>query len=74
MSEAPWQERFANSLKGKDQHQLTGLINKCYWMANSQSGADYTDGVERDIWKAKARMAIEKRISRAKQLKGMRHE
>ena len=70
MSEAPWQERFANSLKGKDQHQLTCLVNKCYSMANSQSGANYTDGVERNIWKTKARMAIEKRSSLAKQHKG----
>jgi hypothetical protein len=67
MSEAAWQKRFANSLKGKDQHQLTGLINFCYWMAHTQSG-------DVNIWKAKAKMAIEKRISRAKQLKGMRHE
>lgn len=74
MSEAAWQKRFANSLKGKDQHQLTGLINECCWMANAGYGDNYTDIIERDIWKAKAKMAIEKRISRAKQLKGMRHE
>jgi hypothetical protein len=60
MSEA-WQKRFALSLEGKSRWQLTDLINKCYKMANSQSGSNYTDGVERDIWKAKAKRAIEKR-------------
>ena len=58
-----WQERFENSLKGKDEHQLTDLVNRCYSMANSQSGDNYTDGIERDIWKAKAKMAIDKRKS-----------
>ena len=62
MSEA-WQKRFENSLNGMDQHQLMGLINKCYWMANAGYGDNYTDRIERDIWKAKAKMAIEKRDS-----------
>ena len=58
-----WQERYADSLEGKNQSQLTELADKCYSMANSQSGSNYTDGVERDIWKAKAKMAIDKRKS-----------
>jgi len=67
MSYVPWQERFATSLEGKSRTQLTELINKCYKMANSQSGSNYSNGVERDIWKAKARMAIEKRDFLAEQ-------
>jgi hypothetical protein len=58
-----WQERFTLSLEEKNRCQLTYLINHCYTMANSQSGSRYTDGVERDIWKAKAKMAIDKRDS-----------
>jgi hypothetical protein len=58
-----WKEKFTSSLEEKNRNQLTNLINHCYAMANSQSGSRYTNGLERDIWKAKAKMAINKRNS-----------
>ena len=60
---AKWKDRFTSEMEGLDRDQLTDLINGCYTKANSQSGSNYTNGVERDIWKAKAKMAIDKRSS-----------
>ncbi len=55
-----WEERFRSSLVGLDKKQLTEIVNYCFSMCNSLSGYNYTTNKreQREIWKAKAKIAI----------------
>jgi hypothetical protein len=46
-----WEDRFYESLEGKNYQELTDVVDYCYSMANKQSN-------EGSIWKKKAKMAI----------------